>query len=563
MDERCHDEEPPAEPWAAQALRATRMTAGAAPHTSRPRVLILGGGFAGVHTAGALEKLRGRQHDFDITLVNRDNYFVYQPMLPEIISGSIGIFDTVSPLRRLLRHTSIHVRTVEAVDLENRVVTTSPGFKPVAHHIPYDYLVLALGNVTDLRRIPGLSQHALPFKYLGDALYLRNHAIHALEEASIEADPTLKRALLTFVVVGGGFSGVECAAELNDFVRRVAGTYRGIERGDIRVVLLEMADHILPELVDNLRRLAHRELTRRGVDVRLGTGIAAATGDEVILSDGSRVAAKTVVSTVPSSPNPIIDGLQLPKERGRITVDLRMQVVGSDHIWAVGDCALVPDPGGNGFCPPTAQHAVREAPVAAHNIVRAIRGGEPKEFDFRELGKMGALGHRSAVAEILGMQFSGVLAWALWRGIYLMKLPGWDRRARTALSWLMDMVVPPDTVQLQIEHGRGIMQEHYETGQTVFNEHDLGDRLYIVVKGRCEVIGRENGVEHKLAELGPGECFGEMALLHRATRTATVRVIEPLDVLSIPKPEFTALVTHLPALRKSLEELMVARQRKP
>ena len=254
------------------------MTAGQAPNGNRPwRVLILGGGFAGVYTALALEKLRGRKTDFEITLVNRENYFVYQPMLAEIISGSIGIFDTVSPLRRLLRRTNIQVRTVEAVDFENKVVTTSPGVKPVAHHIPYDHLVLALGNVADFRRIPGLTQHALPFKYLGDAIHLRNHVIHALEEASIESDPTLRRALLTFVVVGGGFSGVECVAELNDFVRGVAGAYRAIDRREIRIVLLQIGDRILPELVENLRLLAHRELTRRGVDVRLKTGIAAAS----------------------------------------------------------------------------------------------------------------------------------------------------------------------------------------------------------------------------------------------------------------------------------------------
>lgn len=539
------------------------MTAGQAPNRNRPaRVLILGGGFAGVYTALALEKLRGRQPDFEITLVNRENYFVYHPMLPEVISGSIGIFDTVSPLRRLLRKTNIQVRTVEAVDLENRVVTTSPGVKPVAHRIPYDYLVLALGNVTDFRRIPGLTQHALPFKYLGDALYLRNQAIHALEEASIEDDAALRRALLTFVVVGAGFSGVECAAELNDFVRAVAGTYRNIDRTEIRVVLLEIADRILPELTEKLRLLGHRELTRRGVEVRLKTGISAASGDEVILSDGSRIPARTVVSTVPGGANPIIEGLDLPKERGRIKVDLGMQVEASDHIWALGDCAHVPDPRGNGFCPPTAQYAVREAEVAAHNIVQTIRGGEPKKFAFRGLGKMGALGHHSAVAEILGMQFSGLAAWLIWRVVYLLKLPGWDRRAKTGLSWLMDMVVPPDTVQLKIGHGQGIIQEHYEPGQTVFNEKDLGDRLYIVVKGRCEVIRQENGTEYKLAVLGPGECFGEMALLNRTTRAATVRVIEPLDVLSIPKPDFTALVAHLPALRESLQEIMAERAQK-
>jgi NADH:ubiquinone reductase (H+-translocating) len=541
-----------------------RSEQGSSARSARKRVVILGGGFGGAYTAMGLEKLRGRQDDFEITLVNRENYFVYQPLLAEVVSGSIGIVDMVSPLRRLLNHTEIQVRSVEAVDLQNRVVTTSPGFKPVAHQIPYDHLVLALGNVPDFRQIPGLTQHALPFKYLGDALHLRNHAIHVLEEAGMESDPALKQALLTFVVVGGGFAGVECAAELNDFLRRAARTYRNIDPGEIRVVLLEIFDRILPDLRKELGRRAEKVLSRKGVEIRLNTRITAATSDTVILEekrgeewvDIPPIATKTLVSTVPSGPNPIIEGLDLPKhERSkRIKVDLRMQVEGSDHVWALGDCALIPAPGGKGFCPPTAQYAVREAQIASHNIVAAIRGTEPKEFAFKGLGKMGALGHHSAVGEIMGVPISGLGAWMMWRSLYLMLLPGWDRQVRTGLSWLAEMLLPAEIVQLQTGHGQGIVQEHYEPGQIVFHQNDLGDRFYIILAGRCEVIRTENGIERKLCELGPKEYFGELALLNQTTRTATIRAIEPLDLLSIPKPEFGALVTQLPALRESFEE---------
>ena len=530
----------------------------------RRRVVILGGGFAGVHTALALEKLRGRQADFDITLVNRENYFVYQPLLAEIVSSSIGPYDTVSPLRRLLRKTEIQVRTVETVDLKNRLVTTSPGFKPVAHQIPYDHLVLALGNVPDFSRIPGLTQHALPFKHLGDALHLRNHLIHVLEEAAIEADPALKQALLTFVVIGGGFAGVECAAELNDFVRQVARTYPNIAPQQVRVVLLELLEHILPELGDKLRPRAERVLARKGIEIRLKTRITAATGDEVILEEKrgeewreiSPIATKTLVSTVPSGPNPIVAGLDLPKHEmsKRITVDRQMQVEGSDHLWALGDCALIPHPCGKGFCPPTAQYAVREAPVAAHNIVAAIRGSEPKQFAFKGMGKLGALGHHSAVGELMGMPVSGLPGWLIWRAVYLTLLPGWDRQVRTGLAWLAHTILPTDIVQLKTEHGQGIIQEHYEPGQIVFHQNDLGDRFYIILEGRCEVVRTENGTEQKLRELGPKDYFGELALLNQTTRTATVRAIEPLNVLSIPKPEFSALVTHLRELRDSFQE---------
>lgn len=525
------------------------------------RVLILGGGFGGVYTAMELEKRLGGRNDFEITLVNRENYFVYQPMLPEIISGSIGIFDTVSPLRRLLKHTDIQVRDVESVDLANRVVTTSPGFRPVAHHIPYDYLVLALGNVTDFRGLTGLSQHALPFKNLGDALYLRNHVIHALEEASIETDPALKQALLTFVVAGGGFSGVEVVAELNDFVRRVARTYRHINPSDIRVVLLHSREQILPELVEKLRLLAQKVLTKRGVELRLKTRLKAATGHEVVLGDGTRIATKTLVSTVPSSPNPLIETLDLPLDNGRVKVDQTLQVQGSGHVWALGDCALIPLPGGEGSAPPTAQHAVREAKVAANNIVGAIRGTPATRFTFTGLGKMGSLGHHSAVAEVFGMQFSGLLAWWMWRTLYLSKLPGTDRKVRTAVAWMLDALLPPDLVQLKLNQSQGMLSEHYEPGQVIFHEGDLGDRLYVIVKGRCEVVRQQNGTEDVLGVLGPGEYFGEMALLRQTTRTATVRCVEPLDVLSLRETEFDSLVDHFPALRETFEDIM--RKRRP
>jgi NADH dehydrogenase len=308
-------------------------------------------------------------------------------------------------------------------------------------------------------------------------------------------------------------------------------------------------------------------LVEKGIDLRLKTGLQAATGDEVILTDGSRIATKTLVSTVPASPNPIIDALDLPKERGRIKVDAQLQVEGSDHLWAIGDCAVIPDPAGPApdgkprFCPPTAQYAVREGELVAENIVAAIRGGSKKPFTFRGLGKMGGLGHHSAVAEVMGMSLSGLPAWLLWRAVYLMKLPGWDRQLKTGLSWMGNMFFPPELVQLKIEHGQGVMQEHYEPGQAVFHQNELGDRLYIILKGRCEVVRAVDGTEQKLAELGPGEYFGEMALLNETTRAATVRVLEAMDVLSVPRPDFNALVTHLPALKQSFEAVAEERQR--
>src|SRR5262245_45339831 len=374
----------------------------------RPRVVILGGGFAGVYTALELEKATARQDDVEIVLVNRENYFVFQPMLPEVISGSIGLTDVVSPIRQLLPRTELHIREVEAVDLERRVVVTSPGFKPRSHEIPYDHLVLALGNVTDFRGLPGLPAHALPFKNLGDALRLRSHLMRALAEAAIERhDPGLRRELLTFVVAGGGFSGVEVVAEVNDFVRTVARRYRGLDPSEIRVVLLHALDRILPELTEPLGLYAQKILRRRGVELRLQTRLQAATGTEAVLTGGERIPTRTVVSTVPASPHPVIEALSLPKGRnGRVLTSGQLLVEGTTNVWAVGDCAQVPSPDGS-TAPPTAQHATRQAAVAAHNIVATLRGGAKRTFDFKGLGKMGSLGHHSAVAEVMGVDVSG------------------------------------------------------------------------------------------------------------------------------------------------------------
>lgn len=535
------------------------------PDKVRQRIVIVGGGFAGVYTARYLEKeLRRRGSttgEWEIVLVNRDNYFVFQPMLPEVISGSIGILDTVSPLRRLLPRTTIVVREVESIDLEERCVRTSPGVHPHPSTIRYDHLVLALGTVTDFRGLRGLPEHALPFKNLGDALALRNHVIGALEEAAVEHEKALRDQLLTFVVAGGGFSGVEVAAELNDFVRSIARNYPSIDPGDLRVVLLHSGERILPEMAPGLACFAQDILRRRGVEVRLGSRLEAASAEAALLVGGERIATRTLVSTVPSSPHPLIEMLPLPKSpNGRIVVDPQLNVAGSGEVWAVGDCALVPHGDGSTFAPPTAQHAIRQARTLASNLVAAIDGRPRKAHAFGGLGRMGSLGHRTAVAEVFGVQLSGFAAWWLWRTIYLAKLPGWTRRIKVAASWTLDLFLAPDTVQLRAGRDRGLRREHYEPGQVVFHRGDIGDCFFTIVDGVAEVLREGNDGLERVVCLGPGEVFGEMALLTRGTRNATVRCVEPMTVLRLPAKDFRLLDSALPALRRSLEEVASARE---
>lgn len=525
----------------------------------RKRIVILGGGFAGVYTALHLEKARKRRDDFEILLINKENYFVFQPMLAEVVSGSVGMLDTVSPIRRMLPRTDLHVRDIESIDTSNQTITTTPGFRQQPNVIRYDHLVIALGNVTDFQGLRGLPEHAIPFKNLGDALFIRNHIIHVLEEAAIEhMDERLRKQLLTFVVAGGGFSGVEVVAEINDFVREVIKNYPQVDASDVRVVLLHALDRILPELDQKLAFYAQKILARRGVEIRLNTKLEAATGEEAILADNTRIPTKTLISTVPSSPNPLIDLLDLPRERGRLKVDSSLLVAGTHNVWALGDCALVPMSDG-GACPPTAQFAIRQAKTAANNIVSAMRGGKRKSFQFKELGKLGVLGHRSAVAQVFGVNVSGFLAWFLWRTIYLMKLPGWGRRLKVAASWTFDLFLPPELVQLRLDNSMGVAHEHFEPGQEIFRQGDLGDRIYIISRGKAEVLRENGGRTISLALLGPGEYFGEMAVLNQTTRNATVRCVESLDVLSIHKREFSALAANLTALRESFEQVVKQR----
>ncbi|HEY2930955.1 MAG TPA: FAD-dependent oxidoreductase [Acidobacteriota bacterium] len=522
------------------------------------QIIVIGGGFAGVFTAMELEKRLGPE-EANICLVNRENYFVYQPMLPEIISGSIGLTDTVVPIRALCPRTNLVMREVEEIDLKARTVTVSPGFHPRAIVIHYDHLIIAMGAVPDFGGLPGFVEHVMPFRTLTDALRLRNRVISALEEADIERDPDLRRKLLTFVVAGAGFSGVEVIAELNDFVTGVTRHFRNIIPHQVHCVLVHSGKRILPEMVESLGVFAQDQLIRRGVEIILNDRLIAVTSEKAILKSGLEIPAKTIVSTVPSTIDPVLKELDCPKETGRLAVDKYLQLRGYEgEVWALGDCALVPTASG-GSAPPTAQHAVREARTAAENICAHIRGRPSQPFDFEELGRLGSLGHHSAVAEVMGVRISGLVAWLLWRFVYLAKMPGLNRKVRVAADWLIGLVFPPDFVQLKIGRPPGITEQHVEPGEIVFYQGDVGDSVYVIQQGQCEVLRTRKGVQQRVAVLGTGDYFGEMAVLHDASRNATIRALSPLDLLVIAKRDFQKLKSNIPAFAKIFDDVATKR----
>jgi NADH dehydrogenase len=524
--------------------------------SGRARVVVLGGGFGGVYTALALQRLAAKGAPLDVALVNRENYLVFQPMLAEVIAGDVGILDTVSPLRQLLPGTELFVREIEGVDFDRRVVRLGAGLTPQTHELPFDHLVLALGNVTDFRGVPGLGEHALAFKTLADAVRIRNHVIHVLEQASIVSDAEVRRKMLTFVVAGGGFSGTEVAAALNDFVRAAVGHYRSIPREDVRIVLVHSAKQVLErELTPRLARYATRTLAEQGIELLLGQRVVAASPHSAVLADGARIATRTLISTVPASPNPIVEQLGLPMSGGRLLCEASTAVTDWDGVWAVGDCASVPMPGGQAS-PPTAQHAIRQAKLLAANIAAAHSGARQRSFAFTGLGKLGALGHRRAVAELPGgFTVEGVLAWLMWRAVYWSKLPGGARKTRVAVSWLSDLVLPAHPVQLNLGGERGARQAHYEPGEVVFSEGDAGDSLYMILAGQVQVLKDQQVV----STLGAGESFGEMALLGSDRRSAGTRALTAVDLLVLPAADFSALAAHLTEFRGGFEQIAEAR----
>lgn len=414
------------------------------------RVVIVGGGFGGTAVAARLEQLFRRDPGVEISLLDRENFSVFTPLLPEVPSGALEPTHIVSPLRARLRRTSVHQAEVHLIDTRRKQIVAGHCPMCAEYVLEYDYLVLALGAVTNFFGLPGVATHAMTVKSLADATTLHDHVIGKFEHADLDPDPRARRRLLTFVVSGGGFAGVETAAELNDFVRAAGRYYPNLRPDDVRVVLVHAGDRILPEVSETLSAYALRKLRSRGVEVLLKTRIAACDDAQVTLADGQPIPSQTLIWTAGVVPNPLLEQVDVPRHAtGRVEVDATLAVPDRPGIFALGDCAAVTDTSTGKPCPPTAQYAIRMGRVVADNIAAAIRGGSPRPFQYRPVGLLASLGRHSAVAEIMGVRFSGFFAWWLWRSIYLMKLPGLERKVRVVLDWTLDLFFPRDIVYLR------------------------------------------------------------------------------------------------------------------
>ena len=440
---------------------------------AKKRILILGGGFAGAYAASRLEKHLVRMPGVEIVLIAKENFVLFTPMLHEVAGSDVGATDVVQPLRKMLRHTRVVIAEIESIDLSRKTVHFVQRDLAQAFDLTYDQLVLALGSITNFYRTPGIEEHALTMKTLGDAIVLRNRVIEALDVADNHPDPMERKRMLTVVVTGGGFAGVETVGAVNDLLRESMKFYNNLKQDMLRVVLVEASGAILPELGESLGRYAQEKLKQRGVEVHLKTAVAGYDGKEVVLSDGTKIATRLVVWTAGVTPPPLLSQLPCTVQRGHILADEYLRVPGWPGIWALGDCAFVPDHFNPGkFCPPTAQHATRQATVLANNIVAAMSGRDLRPFKFKTLGLLATIGRRTGVAEILGMRFSGLIAWCLWRAIYLGKLPGLQKKVRVALDWTLDLVFSKDIVELPTLRAPTMSQAEEPTAP-ILHDHDL------------------------------------------------------------------------------------------
>ena len=423
----------------------------------KKRIVILGGGFGGVYAAMQLEKFLARENAVEVCLVSRDNFFLFTPMLHEIAASDLEITNIVNPLRKLLRQIEVIVGDVRQIDLPAKRVLISCDPHNYPQQIGYDHLVLALGSVTNFHNLPGSAEFALPMKSLSDAIRLRAQVLRHMEEANSQCNLSDRQSLLTFVVAGGGFAGVETVAALNDFVREALPFYPSVREEMLRVILVHSGPVILPELGEALGRYTQKVLTGRGVDIRLNTRVKGVTEENVSLVDGSSIPTRNLVWTAGTAPSPLIFSLPCMKAGGRLLVDQFLRVPDWPNLWAVGDCAFVPDMRNPGKShPPTAQHAMREGKIVAQNIVAALVDRPLTSFSFRTIGLLASIGRRMGVARIFGFNFSGFFAWWLWRTVYLSKLPGLDKKIRVAFDWTLDLLFPKDVCAVYDldDHGR-------------------------------------------------------------------------------------------------------------
>lgn len=521
------------------------------PRGKRKRIIIIGGGFGGVKCARTLMRELGPEAA-EIVLFDRQNHLVFSPLLAEVVGSSINALDVVVPLRQLLPRVFCRIERVRGIDAAQNQVEYEAEDGQMAR-MAYDHLVIACGSSTNLNVVPGMADHAFPLKTVGDAANLRSHLMAQMELAEVAATPERRGHHLTVLVVGGGFSGAEAAGEINDLLRGSARYFHHWKKPDVKVILIHSRDHILPEISPGLREFALRKMQRVGVEFILNARVDSATPEGVGLEDGRFLKGGTVVCTVGNSAAPIVAGLALPKEKERLVTEPDLRLKGSTNIWAVGDCAWVINAHDGQPSPTTGQFAEREGRQCARNIARVLRGQPTHPFRFKPLGELCSIGGHSAVADLFGLHLSGFLAWFVWRGVYLFKLPSFGRKLQVGFDWASLLVFPRDLAYVQTEQTERVSHAHYDPGDFIFRRGEAPTNFYVLEKGEVEILRGTNGSDGDVvAVLGAGSFFGERALMNNRPRVMSIRARTPVEVLVMGKNVFTQMSGALEPLRNAL-----------
>lgn len=502
-----------------------------------------------MYCAKAICRKLGQECGNKVGLISDENYMVFQPMLPEVASGSISPRHVISPLRLLCRRAQVFDGVVEEIRARERTLVLNAGPFSGNLTVRYEHLVLALGAAVDLSRIPGMPEHSLLMRNVGDAMHVRATIIARLEEANLETRADIRKRLLSFVVVGGGYSGVETAGHILDLFRSVHKFYRNLKPQDLVVYLIHSHDHLLPTLSRRLGEYSARTLEKRGLRLILNQRVKAVTAERVHLENGTVIETNTVIATVGNAPHPLVSKLcqseGFQSEKGQIITDENGRVKGQSHIWAAGDCAAFPFAQG-GYCPGTAQFAMRQGKMIGKNIVATDRKEPLEVFSFKGLGEMASIGHRVAVADILGMNFSGFFAWWIWRTVYLAKLPRLDRKIRVVLDWTLDLFFPRDINHLSPRYTELLQEIYLEAGDVLFHRGEPAFSLYIVKDGTLEISDGKEGSRM----IHEGDYFGEAALLDSGVWAHEARAVEATKLVAVPKEVFQQIVSGSGSLAK-------------
>jgi NADH dehydrogenase len=418
---------------------------------TRPtRIVILGAGFAGTTL---VRRLAGKLPEgCELVLVSDESYTTFNPLLPEAVGASIFPEHAIVPVREMIHpgaDRQFIMGSVADLDLQNREVICRSLAGEIALH--FDHLVLAVGNRARLDLLPGMDEHALPLKTVGDAMHIRNTVLRCLARIELESDPEVRKELGHFIVLGGGFSGTEVAGELIDCLRAIQRYYPKVQPEELRVTVLQNIERLLPELSPELGQAALISLRERGVNVRLGASASLVTSLGVQLSGGEYIPGRTVIGTIGTAANPLLARLGLACQGGRVVVNADLSLPGHSGLWAMGDCAAVPNALDNTICPATAQFAVKQAAHLAQTLVASLHGQPTRPFSYRSRGMMASIGHLKGVADINGIQLTGWVAWLVWRGYYLALMPSFGRRLRIFFEWAWGMLFPPDITHLRFK----------------------------------------------------------------------------------------------------------------